>query len=80
MPDITAILTLALGFISLCMTIHKSISSSQQKCTEALNDLKLEMAKLRGDLKDYVSHKECHQKREDCPCVQQMRAIQENHR
>jgi len=30
MPDITAILTLALGFISLCMTIHKSISSSQQ--------------------------------------------------
>lgn len=73
--NIVSILTLGIGFISLCMTIHKSISNGQKECSKAINELKLELTELRGDLKDYVTHDQCHKKRDDCPCVKQMNEL-----
>jgi len=64
--DITSAGTLLFGFIGLCITLHKAFS-----------DLKIELEKLRGEMREFVTHHQCHQNRSTCPCVLQMQTLQD---
>lgn len=63
--DITALITLIVALFSAAKWV-----------VSRLEKISAEIAAMRADAKDYVTHEVCHRRRNECPCIAYLNELQ----